>query len=129
MNRKEAIQVIEENRIHYRDWNQEEFDKAIEKLKEPITLSDLLGWEEEVEYEYDDIRYQIENGKLFYFINLFDEWHQVDYSWSDTNIKNLQQATKGKTSRKDELLDELNKLAASERINEIIEELRGLKDE
>ncbi|MFL8888674.1 hypothetical protein [Helcococcus kunzii] len=66
MNRKDAIKVIEENRIQYRDWKQEEFDKAIEKLKEPLTLADFLGWIEDVEYEVEDLGVlKVKNNRLF----------------------------------------------------------------
>ena len=49
MNREEAMKIIKENRPNYRDW-QEEFDEALDRLKQPITLAEFLGWEEGEEY-------------------------------------------------------------------------------
>jgi len=94
MTRKEAIKVIEENRIHYRDWKQSEFDKAIEKLNEPLTLADFLDWEEGVEYKCDGVEFKIEDGKLLHFSSSSENWKAVDLNWTDANIKNLQEATK-----------------------------------
>lgn len=49
MTREEAMKIIKENRPNYRDW-QEEFDEALDCLKQPITLAEFLGWEEGKEY-------------------------------------------------------------------------------
>ena len=49
MTREEAIKIIENNRPIYRDW-QEEFDEALDRLKQPITLSEFLWWEESPDY-------------------------------------------------------------------------------
>ena len=49
MTREEAMKIIKENRPNYRDW-QEEFDEALDRLKQPITLAEFLGWEEGEEY-------------------------------------------------------------------------------
>ena len=50
MTREEAMNIIESNRVYYREWKREEFDEALDRLKQPITLAEFLGWEEGKEY-------------------------------------------------------------------------------
>lgn len=124
MNRKEAIKVIEENRIYYRDWKQEEFDKALEKLNEPITLADLLGWEEGQEYEVNSETFRLQGNEIQ--IKAYNEWrfpHGVNVNY----IMHLRQAKKVGKKTKDELLDKLQELVSSEKINDIIKQLREIK--
>ena len=45
-------------------------DAVIENLKQPVTLADFLGWEENVIYCTDgNVYYKIQNGNLFFKIN------------------------------------------------------------
>lgn len=74
MNRKEAIKIIEENRIFYRDFKKEQFDEALEYLKQPITLNDFFNFEENVEYEFNGIVYKVCNNNLFYSSPLTNNW-------------------------------------------------------
>jgi len=104
------------------------FNEIIKVFEKPITLADFLGWEEGVEYEADGHKFRIKNDSLIILERNDDYWGDFDYAWNTQNINWLRQARKlEKKSRKDELLDELNKLTASERVNEIIKELRELK--
>lgn len=105
------------------------FNEIIKAFEKSITLADLLGWEEGVEYKYDNGIYKLQNGNIYhqhgYVENL--EWEETDYHIDF--ILRLQLATKVEKSKKDDLLDELQNLVSSERINEIIEELRELENE
>ena len=66
MNREEALKIIEENRIFYRDYKQEQFDEALEYLKQPIKISDFLEMEEDVIYTDGTTYYKIQNNRIFY---------------------------------------------------------------
>ena len=63
MNRKEAMKIIRSNRPIYRDW-QEEFDEALERLQQPPTLAEFLGWEEGVEYRRGGNILKVEGNHL-----------------------------------------------------------------
>ena len=64
MNREEAMKIIKSNRPIYRDW-QEEFDEAVERLRQPLTLAEFLGWEEGVEYRRRGNIFKVEGNHLF----------------------------------------------------------------
>lgn len=84
MNRKEALEKLEN--YFYWDFYDEEYDKETEQnhkqnfediikyLKQPITLTDFLGWEENVEYKLWDERYKIIDNRLYYFDDRYNEW-------------------------------------------------------
>lgn len=63
MNRKEAIERIQELVAT------EEINKCLEVLRQPITLADFLGWEENAIYTDGNIYYKIQNGNLFFKTN------------------------------------------------------------
>ena len=96
MNREEALKIIEENRIFYRDFKQKQFDEALEYLKQPITLADFLGWEENVVYvdtEYPEYIYIIKNDTLYEIIGqslVID----CSYCFSKFSIEELRQFKK-----------------------------------
>ena len=85
MNRKEAIERIQELVAT------EEINKCLEILKQPITLADFLGWEEDVEYNAFDERYKVVNNELYWFNDRYNEWIKSDY---DEELINFQQAKK-----------------------------------
>ncbi|AXU11154.1 hypothetical protein DYJ31_07725 [Parvimonas micra] len=66
MNREEALKIIEENRIFYRDYKKEQFDEALEYLKQPIKISDFLEMQEGVIYTDGTAYYKIQNNSIFY---------------------------------------------------------------
>lgn len=66
MNREEALKIIEENRIFYRDYKKEQFDEALEYLKQPIKISDFLEMQEGVIYTDGRAYYKIQNNSIFY---------------------------------------------------------------
>lgn len=68
MNREEALKIIEENRILNRDYKKEQFDEALEYLKQPIKISDFLEMEEDVIYTDGATYYKIQNNSIFYKI-------------------------------------------------------------
>ena len=84
MNRQEALEKLE----NYFYWNyyDEEYDREVEEkhkqnlediikyLKQPITLTDFLGWKEDVEYDYRGEQYKIFDNQLYYFDNRYNEW-------------------------------------------------------
>lgn len=63
MNKKEAIERIQELVAT------EEINKCLEILRQPITLTDFLGWEENAIYTDGNIYYKIQNGNLFFKTN------------------------------------------------------------
>lgn len=66
MNREEALKIIEENRIFYRDYKKEQFDEALEYLKQPIKISDFLEMQEGVIYTDGTAYYKIQNNSIFH---------------------------------------------------------------
>lgn len=84
MNRQEALKKLQ----NYIDWSlyDEEYDEEtgqkqkqnlediIKYLKQPITLIDYLGWEEDVEYDVLDERYKVVDKKLYWFDDRYNEW-------------------------------------------------------
>lgn len=63
MNKKEAIERIQELVAT------EEINKCLEILRQPITLTDFLGWEENAIYTDGNVYYKIQNGNLFFKTN------------------------------------------------------------
>lgn len=63
MNKKEAIERIQELVAT------EEINKCLEILRQPITLADFLGMEENVIYTDGNIYYKIKNENLFFKTN------------------------------------------------------------
>ncbi|MFP5493132.1 hypothetical protein ACLGL2_00810 [Parvimonas sp. G1641] len=98
MNRQEALNKLKE----YYDWNydveeySEEYEKnqkqnledIIKYLKQPITLADFLGWEENVEYKVWGDRYKIIDNKLY---RKLSKWKTSCYN---DNFTDFQQAEK-----------------------------------
>lgn len=105
MNRKEALEKLE----NYFYWvygkgkydeetgqkQKQNLEDIIEYLRQPITLFDFLGWEENVEYnvEYNGIwdRYKIVDNKLYEFVKWSSDWRVSIFI--DAFVK-LQQAKK-----------------------------------
>lgn len=70
--------------------------EAIERLKEPLTLADFLGWEEGVEYDagvYNGGIHRVKDGRLEKSIG-DGEWVNARLSLTPVNIKKLRQAKK-----------------------------------
>lgn len=93
MNRQEAIKVLKQNRIFYRDWKQEEFEEAIATLEKPITLAEFLGWEEDVEYHCYDDKFIIIDNELYIWNYTKRDWIDA-YSVSINRFEQLRQAKK-----------------------------------
>lgn len=53
-------------------------DAVIENLKQPITLADFLGWEENAIYTDGNIYYKIQNEMLYFKINKI--WNLSGYN-------------------------------------------------
>lgn len=49
-------------------------DAVIENLKQPITLADFLGWEEDKVYIFDNYKLKISNGSVLYFSKFSSRW-------------------------------------------------------
>ena len=102
MTREEAIEQIY-TRISKEMAYKEQFYsviEALERLKEPITLAEFLGWEEGIEYEelYGD-RFIIKDNSLYktYYANLdikYEIPRIAEFDWSSGNIEWLRQAKK-----------------------------------
>ena len=79
MNRKETLEKLEN--YFYWAYSNAEYDEEtgqkqkqalediIEYLRQPITLADFLGWEENVIYTDGNVYYKIQNGNLFFKTN------------------------------------------------------------
>lgn len=101
MNRQEALEKLE-NYFHWNYYDQK-YDKETERyhkqnlediikyLKQPVSLADFLGWEEDVEYDVSEERYKVVNGKLYWFNDRYNEWEISDY---DEELIKFQQAKK-----------------------------------
>ena len=135
MTREEAITVLENIKMdleHYRDlfMYSNDINSVIERLRDPITLADFLGWEEDVEYKKGGNVCMVSGGELYIKYIDEDDWYKVGYSWNESNVEEFRNCKKVEQKEtKEELLDELQKLVSSERINEIIKKLRRLGDE
>lgn len=101
MNRKEALEKLEN--FYYWNYDNEEYDQEteqkhkqnlediIEYLKQPISIVDFLGWEENVEYNVLGGRYKIVDNKLYWFDERFNEWYLSNHK---DNFTDFQQAKK-----------------------------------
>lgn len=73
MNRQEIIEQLKliQAGLTQDDNNKSKnrIDAVIENLKQPITLADFLGWEENVIYTDGNVYYKIQNGNLFFKTN------------------------------------------------------------
>ena len=73
MNRQEIIEQLKliQAGLTQDDNNKSKnrIDAVIENLKQPITLADFLGWEENDIYTDGNIYYKIQNGNLFFKTN------------------------------------------------------------
>lgn len=104
MNREEIIiQIQDKLNKAYMLKDREEADRIIksifddvDKLRQPITLAEFLGWEEDVDYEYNCINciYKIKNNTLYKFNHIKNEFEVSNLSLYSRNIKILRQAKK-----------------------------------
>ena len=80
MNRQEIIEQLKliQAGLTQDDNNKSKnrIDAVIENLKQPMTLADFLGWEEDVEYEWNEYRYKISGGSIFYY-SLFSKKYEM----------------------------------------------------
>lgn len=76
MNRKEAIEIIKNSNIYGARMNGKNLIiEAINELVKDITLADLLGWEEGVEYEWRSEKYKICDDILQCYDKNDDCWY------------------------------------------------------
>ena len=99
MNREEAMKIIKNNRPIYRDW-QEEFDEAVERLKQPLTLAEFLGWEEGVEYMCLAGKYKVVDGELLRYRNVIQDYWPVKVHLNRSNILAMRGAKKVEYKKK-----------------------------
>lgn len=104
MNRQEALEKLES----FYDWNyvNEEYDEEtgrkqkqnlkdiIKYLKQPISLADFFGWEEDIEYDNLGKRYKMISNKLYYFNNVSNEWTTSVFNEKFEEFIEFQQAKK-----------------------------------
>lgn len=100
MNRQEALEKLEN--YFYWDFYDEEYDKETEQnhkqnfediikyLKQPITLTDFLGWEEDVEYDVLGGRYKVVDNNLYWFDTRFYEWCLSNRGYSFIDFQQAQ---------------------------------------
>lgn len=100
MNRKEIITKIQ-NKLNkaYMLKSREEVDKIIyeifddvEKLRQPVTLAEFLGWEEDVEYKCNEDKFIIMDNQLYMRNYTLRDW--VDYDVSINRFEQLRCAKK-----------------------------------
>ena len=81
MNRQEIIEQLKliQAGLTQDDNNKSKnrIDAVIENLKQPITLADFLGWEENVEYEFDKKIYKVIDNNLY---SKFQKRFQLKFS-------------------------------------------------
>lgn len=107
MNREEALQKLQNFYDLYND-DELDFDKEkeikydndlkniIEYLRQPTTLAEFLGWEENEIYIYFQSKYMVKNDELC-FLNYKNEWRQACSYQELMDIK--QQAKKVKPKK------------------------------
>ena len=100
MNRQEAMKIIESNRVYYRDFKHEEFNEALDRLKQPLTLTEFLGWEEDTEYRHQDNIFRANNDSVEKYIEQDDKWVIVCDKWSAVNVNQLRNAEKVEHKKK-----------------------------
>lgn len=97
MNRQEIIEQIKliQAGLTQDDNNKSKrrLDLVIEELEKPMSLADFLGWEEDVEYEWNDYTYKISKGSILYR-SLFSGKYEMFCS------KYLSQLSEAKKARK-----------------------------
>lgn len=99
MNRQEIISQIKliQAGLTQDDNNKSKrrLDLVIEELKKPISLADFLGWEEDVEYEWNDYIYKISEGSILYY-SLFSNKYEM---FCDKDLSKLREAKKVREKR------------------------------
>lgn len=104
MNREEIITKIQDKlNKAYMLKDREEADRIIgsifddvDKLRAPITLAEFLGWEEDVDYEYNYTNsiYKVKDNTLYKFNYIKNEFEVSNLSLGSININMLRQAKK-----------------------------------
>lgn len=103
MNREEIVTKIQDEILKIQDECQvdylahkliDEIFDEVEKLRQPISLADFLGWEEGVEYEYEHSTYKIMDNKLYHRYGYPNDWKWEESDCSLNYIIKLQQAIK-----------------------------------
>ena len=86
MNRQEAIKKLEElyewNFIHDKleQEQKQNLEDVIKYLRQPISLTDFLGWEEDKEYLICGDRYKLVNNEILFFDGRYNVWVLSLYS-------------------------------------------------
>lgn len=107
MNRKEAFEVLnlevkEAERVCFEDYYDDPeteqavatFKRAVERLKQPLTIAEFLRWEEGVEYECSSGKYRVVDGELFHYWNITKDYEPVSVYLTPSNILNMRGAEK-----------------------------------
>ena len=68
--------------------------EEVEKLREPLTLAEFLGWEEGVEYEYWSGKYKIVDGELLYYWNMTKDYEPAKVYLNRSSIQTMREAEK-----------------------------------
>lgn len=99
MNRQEIISQIKliQAGLTQDDNNKSKrrLDLVIEELEKPMSLADFLGWEEDVEYEWNDYTYKISKGNILYH-SLFSGKYEI---FCSKYLSQLREAKKVKKKR------------------------------
>lgn len=99
MNREEIIEQLKliQAGLTQDDNNKSKrrLDLVIEELEKPISLADFLGWEEDVEYEWNDYIYKISEGSILYY-SLFSNKYEM---FCDKDLSKLREAKKVREKR------------------------------
>lgn len=112
MNREEAFKVlnfeVEEAEIvcleDYYDVSEKEqagaFIRAVERLKQPLTLAEFLGWEEGVEYKCLSGKYKVVDGELLYYWSIMKDYKPASIFLDRSNILTMREAEKVEHKKK-----------------------------
>lgn len=98
MTREEAIKCVEfhADELEKRGYEDIHVRQALERLKEPMTLAEFLGWEEGIEYDvgvYNGGIHRVKDGRLEQSIG-DGQWVNARLSLTPVTIENLRQAKK-----------------------------------
>lgn len=98
LTRDEAIKCVEfhADELEKRGYEDIHVRQALERLKEPITLAEFIGWEEGVSYDvgiYDGGIHRVKDGRLEQSIG-GGQWVNARLSLTPVEINKLRQAKK-----------------------------------
>ena len=112
MNREEAFEVLnfeveEAKVVHLEDYYDASkkaragaFIGAVERLKQPLTLAEFLGWEEGAEYMCLAGKYKVEDGELLHYSNVMQDYWPAKVYLNHSRTLAMRRAKRVKPKKK-----------------------------